>query len=133
VPHKQGALAHTFTLFSTHAPAATMSPFAAPSLTPLPESPFLAELTLLATASSTVDSKAIADSIALSLKRSPGVLEATQKAKIIDVVIKWSGSKSGYAPCRKGSLSFRTYPTLLGGPTKIRGGSRNSGKTRHSP
>ncbi|RSH94160.1 hypothetical protein EHS25_003963 [Saitozyma podzolica] len=62
-----------------------MSPFAAPSLTPLPESPFLAELTSLATASSTVDPKAIADSIALLLKKLPGVLEATQKAEIIDV------------------------------------------------
>jgi hypothetical protein len=90
---KAGALAHTFMLFSTPYTCRhhVMSPFAAPSLTPLPESPFLAELTSRATAPSNLDAKAIADSIALSLKTSPRVLEAMKKAKIIDV----SGSKSG--------------------------------------
>ncbi|RSH81523.1 hypothetical protein EHS25_006145 [Saitozyma podzolica] len=73
-----------------------MSPVAAPTLTPLPESPFLAELTSLATAPSNVDAKSIADGIALSLKKSPRVLEAIQEARIIDVVLIWSGSKSGY-------------------------------------
>jgi hypothetical protein len=85
------------------------------SLTPLPESLFLAELTSLATASSTVDSKAIADSIALSLRKSPGVLEATQNAKIIDVVLMSFGSKSGYGRESAPVLLERIFKSLDAG------------------
>jgi elongation factor 3 len=74
-----------------------MSPAAAPTLsTPIPEGPFTAELTSLATAASNAEAKSIADGIALSLKKSPQTIEAIQDGKIIDLVLAWAGSKSGY-------------------------------------
>lgn len=74
-----------------------MSPVAAPAaVSPLPPSPVLAELTSLAGAASNVEAKSIADSIALQLKKSPNTLHALQDAKIVDVVLLWSSSKSGY-------------------------------------
>ncbi|ORY21910.1 putative mRNA export factor elf1 [Naematelia encephala] len=74
-----------------------MSPVAAPTaLTPLPASPLLAELTALAAAPSNVEAKSIADSIALALKKAPRTLDALQEARIVDVVLAWSSSKSAY-------------------------------------
>ena len=72
-----------------------MSPAAAPALsTPIPEGPFTAELTSLATAASNAEAKSIADGIALSLKKSPNTIEAIQDGKIVDLVLAWAGSKS---------------------------------------
>lgn len=74
-----------------------MSPVAAPAqVSLLPESPLSAEYTSLASASSNAEAKSIADSIALSLKKSPTTLHALQDAKIVDVILIWSSSKSGY-------------------------------------
>ncbi|KAK8864159.1 hypothetical protein IAR55_001405 [Kwoniella newhampshirensis] len=74
-----------------------MSPVAAPvAVTPLPSSTHLAELTALATAASNVEAKATADTIALAIKKSPRSLDALQDAKVVDVVLAWSSSKSGY-------------------------------------
>jgi elongation factor 3 len=73
-----------------------MSPVAAPQISSLPASPVLSELTALASAGSNVEAKSIADSIALSLKKSPNTLHALQEAKIFDVVLLWASSKSGY-------------------------------------
>lgn len=73
-----------------------MSPVATPQISKLPESPVLDELTSLASAGSNVEAKSIADSIALTLKKSPNTLHALQDAKIFDVVLLWASSKSGY-------------------------------------
>ena len=75
-----------------------MSPVAngAAAITPLPYSPIVDDLTALATAPSNTDAKAIADGIALNLKKAPRSLNALQDAKIVDVVLIWAGSKSGY-------------------------------------
>lgn len=66
------------------------------SITPLPATPFLEELTALASAASNVDAKSIADGIALKLKKAPRTIEAIQEGKIVDVVLAWSASSSGY-------------------------------------
>lgn len=72
-----------------------MSP--APTVsTPIPDSPFSAELAALATAPSNADAKSTADAIALSLKKAPRTIEAIQDGKIVDMVLAWAGSKSGY-------------------------------------
>ncbi|ORX36907.1 mRNA export factor elf1 [Kockovaella imperatae] len=73
-----------------------MSPVAAPALTPIPPSPIGDLLTSLATAPSNVEAKSIADSIALSLKKAPRTIGAIQEARIVDVVLIWAGSSSGY-------------------------------------
>ncbi len=75
-----------------------MSPVAAPPAptTILPPSSLSSELTSLATAASSVEAKSVADSIALLLKKSPRTLDAIQGAGIVDVVLAWSASKSGY-------------------------------------
>jgi len=73
-----------------------MSPVAAPQVSPLPDSIVAAELTALASAANNVEAKSIADSIALVLKKSPTTLHALQDAKIVDVVLIWASSKSGY-------------------------------------
>ena len=75
-----------------------MSPVAAPSApaTPLPPSTLSSELISLATAASNVEAKSTADAIALALKKSPRTLEAIQDAGIVDAVLSWSTSKSGY-------------------------------------
>jgi elongation factor 3 len=73
-----------------------MSPVAAPQVSPLPDSTVAAELASLASAPNGVEAKSIADSIALSLKKSPTTLHALQDAKIVDVVLIWASSKSGY-------------------------------------
>ena len=68
----------------------------APNPTALPPSPFSEEFTALASAASNVEAKAVADKIALSLKKSPSPLKAIEDAKIVDVVLIWSSSASGY-------------------------------------
>jgi elongation factor 3 len=74
-----------------------MSPVAASAqVSPLPDSPFAAEYTALASAASNVEAKGIADSIALALKKSPKTLHALQDAKVVDVILIWASSKSGY-------------------------------------
>ena len=73
-----------------------MSPVAAPSLTPLPPSPLSDLLTSLATAPSNVEAKSTADHIALTLKKAPRTITAVQDAKIVDVVLVWASSASGY-------------------------------------
>lgn len=75
-----------------------MSPVAAPPppTTILPPSSLSVELKSLAAAASNVEAKSVADSIALSLKKAPHTLEALQDAGIIDVVLAWCVSKSGY-------------------------------------
>ncbi|WVQ77165.1 hypothetical protein IAR50_006848 [Cryptococcus sp. DSM 104548] len=62
--------------------------------TALPASTHLEELTKLAVAANNVEAKAIADGIALSLKKAPKTLNALQDAKIVDVVLAWAASKS---------------------------------------
>lgn len=90
-----------------------MSPVAAPpQVSPLPPSTISAELASLATASSNVEAKSIADSIALSLKKSPNTLQALQDAKIVDVVLLWSTSKSGYERESAPVLVERTCKSL---------------------
>ncbi|WVN88120.1 uncharacterized protein L203_103321 [Cryptococcus depauperatus CBS 7841] len=71
-------------------------PAAIPTLSALPASSHLEEFTKLASAPSNVEAKSIADSIALSLKKAPRSLNAIQDAKIVDVVLVWASSKSGY-------------------------------------
>ncbi|WWD02682.1 hypothetical protein V865_000723 [Kwoniella europaea PYCC6329] len=73
-----------------------MSPVAEPSLTPLPFSPLSDQYTALAKAGSNVEAKAAADAIALSLKKAPRSLDALQDGKVVDVVLLWISSKSGY-------------------------------------
>ncbi|WWC89603.1 uncharacterized protein L201_004528 [Kwoniella dendrophila CBS 6074] len=73
-----------------------MSPVAAPSLTPLPFSPLSDQFTALAKAGSNVEAKSAADQIALTLKKSPRTLDAIQDGKILDVILLWISSKSGY-------------------------------------
>ncbi|WVQ99133.1 hypothetical protein IAU59_006265 [Kwoniella sp. CBS 9459] len=73
-----------------------MSPVAAPALTPLPFSPLSDQFTTLAKAGSNVEAKAAADAIALSLKKAPRTLDAIQDGKVVDVVLAWAASKSGY-------------------------------------
>ena len=73
-----------------------MSPVAAPPSTPLPPTTLAAELSSLASAPSNVDAKAIADGIALQLKKAPSALQAIQDSRIVDVVLAWAGSSSGY-------------------------------------
>jgi len=73
-----------------------MSPVAAPQISFIPESTVTAELTALASAANNVEAKSIADSIALVLKKSPTTLHALQDAKIVDVILIWASSKSGY-------------------------------------
>lgn len=73
-----------------------MSPAPTAPATALPPSPLNAELAALATAGSNAEAKSLADGIALTLKKSPRSLEALQEAKIIDVVLAWCASKSGY-------------------------------------
>ncbi|KAK4684458.1 hypothetical protein P7C73_g5719, partial [Tremellales sp. Uapishka_1] len=63
-------------------------------ISPLPQSTLLAELTSLALAPSNVEAKAIADTIALTLKKSPRTLDAIVDAKIFDVILLWSSSKA---------------------------------------
>lgn len=72
-----------------------MSPVVAPS-TALPPSTHLEKLTALANAPSNVEAKSIADGIALELKKAPRTLDALQDARIVDVVLAWAASKSGY-------------------------------------
>ncbi|OXC66078.1 hypothetical protein AYX13_05124 [Cryptococcus neoformans] len=72
-----------------------MSPVVAPS-TALPPSTHLEKLTALANAPSNVEAKSIADGIALDLKKAPRTLDALQDARIVDVVLAWASSKSGY-------------------------------------
>jgi elongation factor 3 len=78
-------------------------PIAMSSTTPLPPTTTLeAELTALASAPSNVEAKAIADSIALGIKKSARSLDALLAAQIFDVVLLWSTSKHAgereYAP-----------------------------------
>ncbi|WVQ82413.1 hypothetical protein IAT38_004541 [Cryptococcus sp. DSM 104549] len=75
-----------------------MSPVASNATAPtlLPSSTHIVELTALAQAQSNVEAKAAADVIALSLKKAPHTLNAVQDARIVDVVLAWSSSKSGY-------------------------------------
>lgn len=73
-----------------------MSPVATPQGSPLPPTPLTEQLIAISTAASNVDAKAAADALALSLKKSPSPLAALQEGKIIDVVLLWAGSKSGY-------------------------------------
>ncbi|WRT66072.1 uncharacterized protein IL334_003024 [Kwoniella shivajii] len=73
-----------------------MSPAAEPALTPLPFSPLSEQFTTLAKAGSNIEAKSSADAIALILKKAPRTLEAIQDGKVVDVVLAWSGSKSGY-------------------------------------
>ena len=75
-----------------------MSPVAAmpkPS-TALPPSSFYSELSSLANAPSNFEAKSVADQIAISLRKAPRTLDAIQEAGIVDVVLAWSGSQSGY-------------------------------------
>ena len=62
----------------------------------LPESPIGDVLATLASAGSNAEAKSIADSIALQLKKSPRTIQAIEDAKIVDVVLIWSSSSSGY-------------------------------------
>lgn len=64
--------------------------------TPLPESPISDVLATLASAGSNAEAKSIADSIALNLKKAPRTIEAIEEAKIVDVVLLWASSASGY-------------------------------------
>ena len=73
-----------------------MSPVAAPPATPLPSSSLSTLLAQLASAPSNIEAKSIADSIALELKKAPRTLYAIQEARIVDVVLAWAGSASGY-------------------------------------
>ena len=74
-----------------------MSPVAAPvPATPIPEGPFTSELNQLATAASNAEAKSTADGIALALKKAPQTIAAIQDAKILDMVLQWCASKSGY-------------------------------------
>ncbi|WVR07279.1 hypothetical protein IAU60_004320 [Kwoniella sp. DSM 27419] len=73
-----------------------MSPVAAPDLTPLPFSPLSDQYTALAKAASNVEAKSAADAIALSLKKAARTLDAVQDGKVVDVVLAWASSKSGY-------------------------------------
>ncbi|KAL7419117.1 [NU+] prion formation protein 1 [Cryptotrichosporon argae] len=68
----------------------------AEAATPLPPSTVSDELASLAKAPSNVEAKAIADSIALTIKKAPRTLDALADARIFDVVLAWSGSKSGF-------------------------------------
>ena len=72
-----------------------MSPVAVPS-TPLPPSPFSDAYATLASAASNVEAKAQADKIALELKKAPRTLIAVQEARVVDVVLAWAASSSGY-------------------------------------
>ena len=67
-----------------------------PPSTTLPSSTCTAELRSLASAASNIEAKSVADAIALFLKKSPQTLNAIQDAGIVDVVLAWSGSQSGY-------------------------------------
>ncbi|KAL1405388.1 [NU+] prion formation protein 1 [Vanrija albida] len=64
--------------------------------TPLPFSPLVDEFVKLAAAPSNVEAKAQADAIALQLKKAPRTLDAIEQGKVVDVVLVWAGSKSGF-------------------------------------
>jgi len=87
-----------FIAYSVTSAVSSMSPVAAAPkpTTTLAPSPFAPELRALATAPSNVEAKAVADSIALSLKKAPRNLDAIQDGAIIDVVLAWSSSTSGF-------------------------------------
>lgn len=89
-----------------------MSPVAAPSVSPLPPTTIADELASLAVAASNVEAKSIADSIALTLKKAPNTLHALQDAKIVDVVLLWATSKSGYERESAPVLVERTCKSL---------------------
>jgi elongation factor 3 len=80
--------------------------------TPLPPSIYEPQLIALAKAASALEAKSVADAICLQIKKTAQPLQAVLDASIVDVVLIWAGSKSGYERESAGVLIERLCKTL---------------------